>query len=685
MDLKTDPLSTISSPLKRSDAIMNPDDRNIGSPVAKRRSLHGISSLGSEFNVFDHGPAAQQSFEIHDESSQEYQLTGAKPTAHAEILPPPTPASNVMAKRTTSLRKSTLQQRHDPRSSWGRRQGEKYLAQQGGEVSSPAAPRTRARASLDQFLPPEPRESPFTVKGAGPLPNPSAHIFDRTQHQPHPLSRTLTTSSSSGSSVPDDSPTHFPFQQPDRPRPASIFARTLPAGANRPIESIATPSYKNAKPLQAAFASTGLISKMNRNPEDEFSQVGGRRPIMPDTPCKKQVYPSNTYPPSSGSGRKQNRFLFAAPATPGLSRQPSGIFGDGETKGGLFQFRTQHGRKNSLLSLDDSMDFQNLADGDLPPTPTKPVLARKFATAGHIQSTPVAVRTKSPSFSAIGFGMERPTVDLSCKSRLPIMSSTSVELSNPVDTTTSSPILHTPTPIKPTTVSFLHVNDCEVARLSSTNFTKSASPLAGVLPRQPSPKTPQDFSAELAAAPLDASNLSISSSQEVPGMHKRLLFQPPATPTAGREASFFASHRESTTPMHRTAPKADEFALRSRFDTVQGIGKGEFSNVFRVSSSSNTTIPSSPMPLFANSSQSDGPADERVFAVKKIAFQGPKDLALKLAEITALKAVRGKENVVQLLSYWEEDHHLYIQTEYCEEGSLDNFLKKVGDTGRLDD
>ena len=58
---------------------------------------------------------------------------------------------------------------------------------------------------------------------------------------------------------------------------------------------------------------------------------------------------------------------------------------------------------------------------------------------------------------------------------------------------------------------------------------------------------------------------------------------------------------------------------------------------------------------------------------------------MKLAEVTALQALRGKENVVQLMSYWEENHHLYIQTEYCEEGSLDSFLKKVGDTGRLDD
>ena len=38
-----------------------------------------------------------------------------------------------------------------------------------------------------------------------------------------------------------------------------------------------------------------------------------------------------------------------------------------------------------------------------------------------------------------------------------------------------------------------------------------------------------------------------------------------------------------------------------------------------------------------------------------------------------------------MIDSWEHHGHLYIQTEYCSEGSLDTFLKAVGQAGRLDD
>ena len=47
--------------------------------------------------------------------------------------------------------------------------------------------------------------------------------------------------------------------------------------------------------------------------------------------------------------------------------------------------------------------------------------------------------------------------------------------------------------------------------------------------------------------------------------------------------------------------------------------------------------------------------------------------------------MRGAEHIVQLIDSWEEHNSLYIQTEYCEEGTLNTFLAKVGAKGRLDD
>jgi len=420
--------SSTSSPLKRTDAIMGFGQASFGSPVAKRRSLHGISSMGNNgASTFGDGaPVAHQQFDIHEDGAREYQLAGGEAFGFRE----PVPASTLgaMPKRSSSLRKSTLQQRHDPRSSWGRRQGEKYLAQQSGEVAGPNV-RSRPRASLDQFLAPEPRDSPFTTRG--PLPNPSAHALDRP-NQPHPLSRSLTTSSSA-SSIPDESPTHIPVQS-EAQRRIPTFGRSMPFGAQRPLrEPAATPAYKSAQPFQGAFASTGLVSKMNRNPERDPAMAGGeKQPVMPDTPCKKpHVYPSNTYPPSSGSGsgsgggRKHQRFSIPAlpssdapetPETPyhGAGQQARGTFGTG----GMLKLRpASHARQPSLLSVDGDS-----ADSDLPSTPTKPILPRNLFNKTQRKTTPAALAAHPVPTSATGLGRDRQVLNLSCRFSLLEMS-----------------------------------------------------------------------------------------------------------------------------------------------------------------------------------------------------------------------------------------------------------------------
>ncbi|OAA62538.1 serine/threonine-protein kinase-like protein [Niveomyces insectorum RCEF 264] len=728
--------SGLSSPLKRSDAIMNIDQTSLGSPVAKRRSLHGISSVGGgggDFNVSDFTspkktvPTPRTSFDIHDDAAREYQLTSSASAASATSTPTTpidathsalsstlTPTS--LPKRTSSLRKSTLQQRHDPRSSWGRRQGEKYLQQhqqqlqlQQEQQSPPSqqqpkrspnewsftAPhlRNRPRASLDQLLKPEPRESPF--KARGPLPNPSAHAVDRTigaavpaapaapaapvaptamamattsgtaPHQPHPLSRTLTTSSSS-SSLPDDSPTHFPVQlPPDRPRHASIFARSLPLNAHRPRpEPVATPQYKSARPLQSVFASAGLVSKMNRNAEDEpLPHFGGRPMVMPDTPCKKQVYPSNTYPPSSGSGRKhqQRRFVFpAAPETPFAHTAPAHPRGTstnnaGESVVNFFKLRSSHTRKNSILSIDgDAGDSQGAADGfDLPPTPTKSVLAKNlFGATSRSQTSPTAIR--NPKASTASF---------------------------------------TPNP---------------TARRASVS---EASPAGSSVAERLTPKTPRennvlhnmDFAGNM--APPDASRLFISNRPQssstanlnaVPAKPGSSIF-PPATPTTDRESYIsLVDRRVSITPVHGAAPSDADAVLSARFGKIECVGKGEFSQVFRVRTRNASGSNLGPLGFF-NSTPSKRAFDrqdntspipaQQVFAVKKVRMPlfGQKEREAKLREVAVLEAVRNCENVLQIFDHWEQSGNLYIQTEFCDEGGLDGFLKKVGEHGRLDD
>ena len=708
-DARTEALaSTISSPLKRSDAIMNLDQANMGSPVAKRRSLHGISNLGSDFNVFDFASpkvtsTPRSSFDILDDASRDQKTPPASTTPTPATVPspplnpvdlaPPSPASAI-TKRTSSLRKSTLQQRHDPRSSWGRRQGEKYLAQQLAQQqqlnqqasSSPhaqqhakkpssewlfsASPvRSRPRASLDQLLRPEARESPFS---RGSLPNASMHPAERTgslggapTHQPHPLSRTLTTSSS-GSSLPDDSPTHFPVQlPPDRPRATSIFARSLPLNAHRPrSDPVATPQYKSARPLQSVFASAGLVSKMSRNSEDEpLQSKGGSSMIMPDTPCKKQVYPSNTYPPSSGSGRKQHqrRFFFSGmPETPFSSSAPprgGSTNNAGESVVNFFKLRSSHARKGSILSLDgDISDSQGGVDAfDLPPTPTKSVLAKNvFGNKSRSNSSPVSIRNASigpPSFTP--------------------------EAAAPRDLITSF-----------------------------------SSPAGSTTSEKASPRTPRESSIlhnidiTNNMAPPDASRLSISNDDAngakntvlpLPTYKQTSTIFPPATPTTDREAFVnFIDRRVSITPVHGAAPADTDAVLSNMFGKVECVGKGEFSQVYRVNTRSASAYGSGPLSYLnatpskraSSRTPSFSPAStSKVYAVKKVRlpYFGQKEREAKLREVAVLEAVRDRENVLQIFDHWEQNGHLYIQTEYCDEGGLDKFLKKAGEHGRLDD
>jgi mitosis inhibitor protein kinase SWE1 len=186
-------------------------------------------------------------------------------------------------------------------------------------------------------------------------------MFERPT-QPHPLSRTLTQSSSN-SSVPDESPTHIPVHIGEKPRIPLSSSKSLPLGVHRPTDnelSVATPQYRSAIPYQAAFMSIGLVSKTTRNPEYDHGKNGGAKTsFMPDMPCKKKAYSSNTYP----IGRRPPRPSLGSPDTPfNPMLQPA------RKLESLFKLvRKSHSRRGSLLSLEGD-DGQGGADENLPPT-----------------------------------------------------------------------------------------------------------------------------------------------------------------------------------------------------------------------------------------------------------------------------------------------------------------------------
>ncbi|KAM0555029.1 hypothetical protein ACHAPJ_006377 [Fusarium lateritium] len=693
--------------LKRSDATMNLDQPSQGSPVAKRRSLHGISGVGQneDQNIFGSNTTSSQSFYIHEDSSTEYEIAGTGGAPLRDPLPSPTPATTV-PKRSSSLRKSTLQQRYGERGSWGRRTGERQLAQ----LSSDYSPvRSRPRLSQDQFVPPPvPQESPFT--STTPTSKPPSFIGDRN-YQPHPLSKTLTTSSS-GNSLTEESSIYAPVpRMPDRPRP-HLFSRSLPLNATRPTRAndlsraVATPSNNNSQLWVPAFNSTGLISKVNRNPEEDAD----KKMAPPDTPCKKHSNPFATFPPPAGSamkkrGNNRNSFggLPSTPFNPGSSQGP-GSFGRPGKGMSIFQrgSASRSARRGSVLSLDgdehklfgDTIDFSNPMDGDAPPTPTKNTLTPSLSKVSehsfespHANNSPTANRILHAPTPILGSSIPR---EATCKSDLAVPDAPvgSIDSSSRLITagrwhfpSSHPPLssfgrsraqrgLHAPSPLS--TVSLRKSLSSPDEAFTKTKLSDSASPLDG----RRTPQTPRE-----SLLPLDTSRLSISQAGEAFSDN----MPPPVTPTAGRDLR--SSTSLLVTPVNvRTSNVDIDASLSSRFDKVEQIGKGEFSVVYRVTQVDHRQMAFDNL-VATPSDRSKSPAKGKVFAVKKSKhpLQGPKDRDTKSREAKILQALTHSEHVVQYFDHWEHNYHLYIQTEYCEEGTLDKFLGNVGRGGRLDD
>lgn len=187
----------------------------------------------------------------------------------------------------------------------------------------------------------------------------------------------------------------------------------------------------------------------------------------------------------------------------------------------------------------------------------------------------------------------------------------------------------------------------------------------------------------------DASNLSITA----PDDHTFSLVESnasalPATPTAPRESFPNLGKRTSFPLGGYNSPDIDP-CLNSRFDKVELIGTGEFSLVYSVSE--RVSPPSTQLfqsqTSFSTNSTPTNTGSRKLWAVKKSKqpYAGSKDRERRNNEVVALKALHGSDHIISYVDSWEDKGYLYIQTEFCEEGSLDVFLSQVGLKARLDD
>ena len=373
-----------SSPLKRSDGTMNLEHASWGSPMAKRRSLHG-AFLGTDFDIFEHG--SNNTRDGENRSEAEKKSTAAVPSSHARRPSP--------LRKSLSLRKSTLQQRYAGVPSRPRGHYDQAVD---FTSSATASARSRQRTSLDSAWLAGGESSLSSQRRLQLTETPlfSSQSNQRTTapqyqqiHQPHPLSHALTPSS-----TPKEAGDAQPMPPPDTSleRVKMPYSKSLPIGATRPTaptkpngqdpeNSFATPDgYRSAKPLPAAFMSTGLISKRNRN-VDETLDSSLASYAMPDTPSKRSSFPPVKASPGRSNFSKtiRSRPEFGTPTTPfgPHTARPS------VTKGvSIFGTRLSNAKSSKKISfssisgddasqsLSDQIDSQSSND-ELPPTPTK--------------------------------------------------------------------------------------------------------------------------------------------------------------------------------------------------------------------------------------------------------------------------------------------------------------------------
>ncbi|OQU94118.1 Protein kinase domain-containing protein isoform 1 [Cladophialophora immunda] len=622
------------SPMKRSDGPRSDETPGCESPSAKRRSLHGP---GLDFSIFESDTLDSGMF--GDKRAQDdndwFVSNSFLSSSRFSTIP----------KRSSSLRKSTIQQRQIDRSTNLKFYNVTEADKSWLDFTPAANPKKEMRMSLDNNMNAFPRDSPFPTQGN--LLSASIHPMTVSQngssYQPrHPLSRTMTQSSSQPDEQ-DDSPTHEPMHRPSRPR-SHDFSKSLPVGSSRPVPSsdenefssqasFATPgNYKAAKPLPAAFMSTGLISKKNRNVEDP--NAGLPKAHMPDTPCKKQpaiFQNEQKFAPAKGAVNRISRQSFGVPPSPlEVSHGPSkvsafpfsksvGIFGPRPSRHNLL-------REGSFASIDPedkgtgraplSRANSQSTDSDYPPTPTK-------------------------------------------------------HLTDPHDRSSVSPSPHQ---------SALSTNRA-VAPSAHVTRLSSISPRIEKTDRG-SPHTPLD-----SFFPPDPSGLTISGRAERPPTRQNNMAPIiPATPTGPREYFTNFSNRPSLNLASLDATNIDS-SLTSRFDKVDLIGSGEFSQVYRVSQPPETSPFHKIYSVSTRRPSSRSSVPEKIWAVKRsrYPYAGARDRQRKIHEVDVLKALGHSDHIVTFVDSWEENGHLYIQTEFCEEGTLDVFLAQVGLKARLDD
>ncbi|KAI9718133.1 MAG: hypothetical protein M1828_006831 [Chrysothrix sp. TS-e1954] len=641
---------TRSSPLKRSDGERNKERLNLGSPSAKRRSLNGpIPNYSDGSRDFQPNPSfdTRRAGDMDESSLDEMVGNQTRKSPYLPALGSRT-LQRMSNKAVLTRNRRSFELPNDAALT-GKPQ---RVSLCGGSPDATSHEFRHVGTDVEKF---QGRSSRDTAVNSQQMPN-----CRHTRQPPHPLSQIVDPASPTHVANPYVGDSVEVAGRAVEERRSTKLSRSLPIGALRPQfddqkctnspvgsssdASIATPAYRFAKPDPAAFRSTGLISKRHRNADD--LPLSGAHLGMPDTPCKR--FPSNLNVPSSPVPLKtiaKPRFGQAEMVTPSTSQETqhrpwargdmdhSPLFNDVHASRQSSKISQNIGpgaTGDNSLSPERPNESQSSAD-ELPPTPTK--------HAGSLGDA------KTNSLRSSIFG------------RRSVMA------------------WDTFSPLKVHGQQALEGQDTSLELSSTTE---------GAVPQTPTEAAIPDPSSLSIRPAVDREFVSPSSKRN----GYNFLDQPPETPTVDRDfRQSYDAKRLSLTPNNHNLGHEVDFFLTTKFKKVEWYGKGEFSEVFKVYSSPGSMTGQY---YFLPSSNGRTPRtcfQDKIWIVKKsrAPVTSAKLRQRKLREVAIMRALGKSDHIVHLIDSWEANHHLYIQTEFCEEGSLEGFLMRQGKKGRLDD
>ncbi|KAK4054257.1 mitosis inhibitor protein kinase swe1 [Microbotryomycetes sp. JL201] len=483
-------------------------------------------------------------------------------------------------------------------------------------------------------------------------------------------------------------------------------SKVAPSDSSR---SISTPSggeatfltpqnYKNVKPLQAAFMSTGLVSKRSRPRSNSTSgaPVFNLHQHLLQSQLDERVAAENVA--NSGTGTSP-----AEDGQPAVLPRSTSVMPDTPVK------RTAFTSSNSNSNL-----------GQQPSLTTAALDSTASGSDDSADGSPVnrqfGVATLSPIHTQLDRSSRDSSASKSCSSNATLSGNNRLSPSHsPLGADVGprgdiSPSIHasrtTSNGKVTSSLKALRIKPSLFRRRSSGQLSAEATHLGmrsgsssssgGTIMRETEPMTPTrttgqkwgDGRAQLLDTPVEETPIT-PVTPAFPPLVSQFAFLPPGAPAVGRSSYPFSDMERrqfamSSSLAPATGPGRPQFRIRHSSSTVDSLrhhemqqpnwfetnftilrtlGNGEFSDAYEVS---------------------DRSRDGHVFAVKrtKNPFAGPKDRLRRLEEVDILRwfslPERCSPHLIALVDAWEQINHLFIQTELCANGNLCYFLEEYG-------